>query len=460
MNLANIHKIYFLGIGGIGMSALARYFLLKGAEVYGYDKTPTSLTHQLEVEGMKIHFSEDVASIPDSIDLVIFTPAVPSDHAEYIYFRLRSIPMLKRAEVLGLITSAYQTIAVAGTHGKTTITTLTAHLLTQSNVGCSAFLGGISKNYSSNLLYNQTSENMVVEADEFDRSFLQLHPQTAIITSMDADHLDIYGSRENLQESFLLFASQVKDDGNLIIQHSLYHLFKNHSKQNKILTYGIECKADFAARNISLNHGLYTFDLEYPSGYINNLTLGLQGYYNIENAVAAIAAALLHGVTENEIRSSLPLFTGVARRFDIRINKPDLVYIDDYAHHPAELQACISSTRRLFEGRRITGIFQPHLYSRTRDFADQFARSLELLDELILMEIYPARELPIEGITSPWLLEKVNLKVKSLLTPNKLLIHLKTNKPDVLLTMGAGDIDLLVKPIEQQLTQLIEESHA
>jgi UDP-N-acetylmuramate--alanine ligase len=459
VNLANIHKIYFLGIGGIGMSALARYFLLKGAEVHGYDKTPTSLTKQLEAEGMKIHFSEDSSSIPDSIDLVIYTPAVPNDHAEFLYFKSSDIPILKRAEVLGLISSAYQTIAVAGTHGKTTITTMTAHLLTQSKAGCSAFLGGISKNYNTNLLFNNTSENMVVEADEFDRSFLQLHPQTAIITSMDADHLDIYGSKANLKESFLKFASQVKEGGNLIINHNLYNEFVNQNFKSKFYTYGIECKADFAARNITLSHGLYTFDLEYPGGYITNLTLGLQGYYNIENSVAAIAASILNGVNDQEIHYSLPTFSGVMRRFDIRINLPGLVYIDDYAHHPEELKACISSARRLFSGRKITGIFQPHLYTRTRDFADQFARSLELLDELILLEIYPARELPIKGITSSWLLEKVNLNIKSLLSTDDLLIHLKKNKPDVLLTMGAGDVDLLVKPIEQLFIQQMKENH-
>jgi UDP-N-acetylmuramate--alanine ligase len=459
VNLANLHKIYFLGIGGIGMSALARYFLLKGAEVYGYDKTSTSLTNHLVAEGMKIHFSENVAAIPTEVDLVIYTPAVPTDHAESVYLRKQGVMMMKRAEVLGLISSTYQTIAVAGTHGKTTITTMTAHLLTQSKTGCCAFLGGISKNYNSNLLFNTRSEKMVVEADEFDRSFLQLHPQTAIITSMDADHLDIYGSNANLKESFLKFASQVKEGGNLIIHHHLYNEFVNQTFKCKLFTYGIECKADFAARNISLSHGLYTFDLEYPDGYITNLTLGLQGYYNIENAVAAIAASVLNSVTENEIRVALSEFNGVIRRFDIRINTPGLTYIDDYAHHPAELKACISSARRLFPGRKITGIFQPHLYTRTRDFADQFARSLELLDELILMEIYPARELPIKGITSSWLLEKVSLNTKSLLSTDDLLTHLKKNKPDILLTMGAGDIDLLVKPIEQLLIQQTEENH-
>jgi UDP-N-acetylmuramate--alanine ligase len=392
--------------------------------------------------------------------MVIYTPAIPADHEEYIYFRNTGIQIFKRAEVLGLITSDYQTIAIAGTHGKTTITTMTAHLFTQSKAGCSAFLGGISKNYSSNLLFSSKSKNMVVEADEFDRSFLQLHPNTAIITSMDADHLDIYGSKENLWESFLRFASQVKEDGSLIIHHSLYDLFSNYSEKKSLFTYGIECKADFAARNISLSNGLYTFDIEYPTGYIKNLSLGLQGYYNIENAVAAIAAALLNNVSENEIHKSLLLFRGVARRFDIRVNTPGIVYIDDYAHHPAELKACISSARRLFKGRRITGIFQPHLFSRTRDFADQFARSLELLDDLILMEIYPARELPIQGITSSWLLDKIKLNVKRLLSPDDLLLYLQKNKPDVLLTMGAGDIDLLTKPIEKLLTLEKEENHA
>jgi UDP-N-acetylmuramate--alanine ligase len=458
LNLANLHRIYFLGIGGIGMSALARYFVLKGAEVYGYDKTPSTLTTKLEEEGIKIHYTDDVKAIPPSVDLVVYTPAVPRENAEYIHFWDTGIPMLKRAEVLGLITSSFQTIAIAGTHGKTTITTMSAHLLYQSKSGCSAFLGGISKNYNNNLLYNGRSKYVVVEADEFDRSFLQLHPQTAVITSVDADHLDIYGNKESLNESFHMFASQVKKDGNLIIQHNLIADLKNLNPGCRLFTYGVECEADFVARNISLNQGYYSFNLEYPQGQIKNLKLGLQGYYNLENSVAAIATALLNGVSEDEICRSLPVFTGVMRRFDVQINVPGFAYIDDYAHHPAELKACISSVRRLFPDRRITGIFQPHLFTRTRDFADEFARSLELLDELILMEIYPARELSVPGITSSWLLEKVNLDDKCLMTSEEILEHLRRNSPDVLITMGAGDIDLLVKPIRQIFTKQIEKS--
>ncbi|HEX7411845.1 MAG TPA: UDP-N-acetylmuramate--L-alanine ligase [Bacteroidales bacterium] len=455
-----MHKIYFLGIGGIGMSALARYFMLKGAEVYGYDKTPTSLTNQLQAEGMKIHYSEDISMIPPAIDLVVYTPAVPAEHSEFRYLSKLGTPILKRAEVLGLISSEYHTIAIAGTHGKTTITTMTTHLLTQSEVGCSAFLGGISKNYGSNLLFSDNSPYLVAEADEFDRSFLHLHPQTAIITSMDADHLDIYGSAENLRESFLQFASQVVTNGNLIIHHSLILAFVNANSSRKLFTYGIECKADFSAQNLRLMKNHYTFDLHHPSGIINDITLGFPGYYNVENSVAAIAAALLNGVDKEAIRLSLPQFQGVIRRFDIRINEPTFAYIDDYAHHPAELKACILSARRMFAGRRITGIFQPHLYSRTRDFADEFARSLEMLDEVILLDIYPAREFPIAGITSAWLLEKINLKNKYLLPAAGVPEWLLLNRPDVLLTMGAGDIDLLVSPIEHLFSPIKNENHA
>lgn len=460
MNLASIHKIYFLGIGGIGMSALARYFLLKGAEVHGYDKTRTSLTVQLETEGMKIHYSEDVSKIPAAVDLVVYTPAVPEEHAEFRHFGKTGTPVLKRAEVLGLISSAYQTIAVAGTHGKTTITTMVAHLFTQSAVGCSAFLGGISKNYGSNLLFNNNSPFLVAEADEFDRSFLQLHPQTAIITSMDADHLDIYGSAENLRDSFHQFASQVVSSGNLIIHHSLAPAFILSDSSKKIYTYGIECNADFTAQNLHLNDDHYTFDLVHPLGMIKEIMLGFPGYYNVENSVAAIAAALLSGVDQEAIRLSLPGFRGVMRRFDIHINQPGFAYIDDYAHHPAELKACISSARRMFAGRRLTGIFQPHLYSRTRDFADAFARSLEMLDEVILLDIYPARELPIEGITSAYLLEKINLKDKYLLAAAAVPEWLLQHRPDVLLTMGAGDIDLLVSPIQQMFSHKKPGNHA
>lgn len=460
MNLSTIHKIYFLGIGGIGMSALARYFMLKGIEVHGYDKTPTSLTNQLQSEGMKIHYTEDVSMIPQAVDLVVYTPAVPVENAELRHFGILGTTILKRAEVLGLISSGYRTIAIAGTHGKTTISTMTAHLLTQSKFGCSAFLGGISKNYKSNLLFNDKSLFLIAEADEFDRSFLHLHPQTAIITSMDADHLDIYGNTENLRGSFMQFASQVIKGGNLIIHHSLKSAFDFPDPSKEHFTYGIECKADYSAQNLRLTKDYYTFDLHHPSGIINDITLGLQGYYNVENSVAAIAATLLCGVHKEAIRLSLPKFQGVMRRFDIRINEPELVYIDDYAHHPAELKACISSARRMFAGRRLTGIFQPHLYSRTRDFANEFAHSLEMLDEVILLDIYPARELPMAGITSAWLLKKINLKNKQLLPASAIPEWLRQNRPDVLITMGAGDIDLLVSPIEQLFSHLKHGDHA
>ncbi|NVN96184.1 MAG: UDP-N-acetylmuramate--L-alanine ligase [Bacteroidetes bacterium] len=448
MNVGKQNIIYFLGIGGIGMSALARYYHAKGAEIYGYDKTPTPLTTQLINEGMHIHFEENVNKIPKNIDFVIYTPAIPSEHQEFIYFQQKKFSIYKRSQVLGLITQNSKGIGISGTHGKTTISTMTAHLLKQSTIDCNAFLGGISKNYNNNLLLSEKSEFVVIEADEFDRSFLQLHPYIAVVSSIDADHLDIYGDKNQLKLSFEDYISQIQKGGKLIVKHGLN---LKTPKGIDVYTYSLNEKADFYANNIQIKNGYYYFDFVYPDGIFKEIKMGYPGLHNIENAIAAISIAYMTGVSENEIRNAVASFEGVNRRFDIRIRTENLVYIDDYAHHPEELKACINSVRNLFKNKKITGIFQPHLFSRTRDFADEFAKSLELLDEVILLDIYPARELPIEGITSQMLLDKINIKEKFLIQKSEILNYIKTCKLEVLITLGAGDIDQLVEPIENMI---------
>ncbi|HNY06467.1 MAG TPA: UDP-N-acetylmuramate--L-alanine ligase [Bacteroidales bacterium] len=451
MNLNKINTIYFLGIGGIGMSALARFFQSKKKNVFGYDKTPSQLTDELMAEGMNIHFEENIQLVPENVDIVVYTPAIPANNKEYQWFIENKIPMMKRSEILGILSDSFKTIAIAGTHGKTTTSTLTAHLLKQSSLDCTAFLGGIAKNYQTNLLLSDKSNLLVAEADEFDRSFLHLHPHSAVITSADADHLDIYKDKNQLQLAFVQFASQVKPKGNLIIKKGV-NLNLNPDNQSTLYSYSLESGADFFPENIQIQNGLYTFDFVTPDNVMKNMKLGLPGLFNVENAIAALAVAYLNGVNEQELRTGLGSFLGVKRRFDFRINNPGLVYIDDYAHHPAELRACITSARHLFPGKRISGIFQPHLYSRTRDFADEFALSLDLLDEIILLPIYPARELPIKGIDSEMLLQKIKNPNKTLLVKDQLVDELiKNEKLEVLLTLGAGDIDRLVPIIEEAL---------
>ncbi|HPT03518.1 MAG TPA: UDP-N-acetylmuramate--L-alanine ligase [Bacteroidales bacterium] len=451
MNLNKINTIYFLGIGGIGMSALARFFQSKKKNVFGYDKTPSQLTDELMAEGMNIHFEENIQLVPENVDVVVYTPAVPTNNKEYQWFIENKIPMMKRSEILGILSDSFKTIAIAGTHGKTTTSTLTAHLLKQSSLDCTAFLGGIAKNYQTNLLLSDKSNLLVAEADEFDRSFLHLHPHSAVITSADADHLDIYKDKNQLQLAFVQFASQVKPKGNLIIKKGV-NLNLNPDNQSTLYSYSLESGADFFPENIQIQNGLYTFDFVTPDNVMKNMKLGLPGLFNVENAIAALAVAYLNGVNEQELRTGLGSFLGVKRRFDFRINNPGMVYIDDYAHHPAELRACITSARHLFPGKRISGIFQPHLYSRTRDFADEFALSLDLLDEIILLPIYPARELPIKGIDSEMLLQKIKNPNKTLLGKDQLVDELiKNKKLEVLLTLGAGDIDRLVPMIEEAL---------
>jgi UDP-N-acetylmuramate--alanine ligase len=450
LNLKNIHSIYFLGIGGIGMSALARYFKLQGIKVSGYDKTQTTLTNKLQAEGMNIHFDDDIAKIPSDIDLVVYTPAVPKDLKEYQHLLNSGILIKKRAEVLGDLTKDKKTIAVAGTHGKTTVSALIAHLLTHSGIGCSAFMGGISKNYHTNLLTSEKSEWMVVEADEYDKSFLQLHPDIGIITSADADHLDIYGSLENLRTTFRQFASNIKKKGILILKHGV-DLDLDAITKDKVVSYSKTANTDYHAENIRFENGKYIFDYITPEKKITTITSGLPGEINVENAVAALTAAHLVGVSDEALKSGLLTFSGMERRFDVQVKTDKIVYIDDYAHHPEEIKATVSSVRKMYPDKKITGIFQPHLFTRTRDFADEFARSLELLDEIILLPIYPAREKPIEGVNSEMLLVRIQKDKKEICQKDKVLNLIAQKNFDVLITLGAGDIDQLVTPIRDYL---------
>lgn len=453
----SLRSVYFLGIGGIGMSALARYFSQKGVSVSGYDRTPSALTDQLKSEGMVISFNESPENIPDNIDLLIYTPAIPKDHPVFRYFLGKGTPMRKRAEVLGMISGKYKTIAVAGTHGKTTTSTLIAHLLKTADIKMLAFLGGISKNYETNFLNSAEVENSagdsgdqtvycVAEADEYDKSFLQLNPYLAIITSADADHMDIYRNHESLRETFADFTSNIIEKGSLIMKLGTPVTPLLHGSCRDY-SYSLDQEANFFARNIRLKDGLLHFDCITGDTLIHDLMLGVPGLFNLENAIAAIGVGHLLGIDHKHISQALKSYQGVQRRFDFRIKRQDFVYIDDYAHHPEELKACISAVRKLFPDKQITGIFQPHLFSRTRDLADAFARSLELLDRLVLLEIYPAREKPIPGVDSRMLLDKVNLKHKKIVSKDHLIREITEISPEVLLTLGAGDIDHLVEPL-------------
>lgn len=458
IDITQIKRVYLLGIGGIGMSALARYFQFIGKDVDGYDKTPSSLTLELEKEGIPIHYSDDLSLVPTLAEknttVVIYTPAVPIDFAEYLYFTKNGFSLYKRSAVLGLLTAGKRCIAIAGTHGKTSVTTMTAHLLKQSHVDCSAFMGGISKNYQTNLLLpDNNSPYIVVEADEFDRSFLQLHPELAVITWMDADHLDIYGDHESVIKAFEDFISQIVDGGTLLYRQGLA-LDKSVNKKITYYTYSIRESADFEALALKIIDGAYHFDLKTPFGTIPNLRLNYPGLMNVENAVAACAMALLSGVTHEEIRSSLNIYSGVVRRFDIQFSGKKTIYIDDYAHHPRELEATIRSVRDLYPGKRVTGIFQPHLFSRTKDFALEFAEALDLLDNALVMEIYPARELPMEGVDSGMILNQMKSASKVRCQKSDLPALLANFDTDILLTLGAGDIDRLIEPIVQYLTSI------
>jgi UDP-N-acetylmuramate--alanine ligase len=455
MSLSDVNRIYFIGVGGIGMSALVRYFYSKGYNVAGYDRVKTELCVELENSGILIHYKDDVKLIPETFKdfskkeqtQIICTPAISSENKELEWFKENGFSIHKRAEILGKITENYTTIAVAGTHGKTTISSCIAHLYQTSGIGCNAFLGGITKNYNTNILQSESSKIAVVEADEFDRSFLQLTPQAAIITAVDADHLDIYQNITKVTEAFSDFANRIVSGGKLLIKKETGFI-PLQTKAN-IFTYSINEEADCKISDVVILDGKFSFNLITPWGNINNLTPGITGRFNIENCVAAASMCLWSGLDADTIRKGLATFMGVKRRFDVQVSKPGHVYIDDYAHHPEELKAFISSVKEVYSGKKITGIFQPHLYSRTRDFAEAFGKSLSLLDELILLDIYPAREEPIPGITSNTILQNITINNKILCSKEKMLNIVEIQKPEVLLTMGAGDIDQCVEPIKK-----------
>jgi len=455
MKALNGHMFYFIGVGGIGMSGLARYFRRRGAEVAGYDRTPSELTNQLQSEGVDVQFNENPALIPDtyreadpSTVMVVRTPAVPTTSPLLKYWEERGARILKRADVLGMVTGDRRTVAVAGTHGKTTVSTMIAHLLTVGKVKCNAFLGGVAANYGTNVLLNDDAVVNVVEADEYDRSFLKLCPSESVITAMDPDHLDIYGTAEAMFDAYTQFA--ILCEGPLLVHERIASHFED---RGQVMTYALGSKGVPRAENLHVVDGAYVFDLIAEGRELRGLRLGMPGRHNVENAIAASTIALRLGVPPDLLRQGLSSFRGVSRRFETRIRSPRIVLIDDYAHHPKELDACIASVREMYPGRRITGIFQPHLFTRTRDLAADFGRSLSALDALLLLDIYPAREEPIAGITAEWLLEQVPMADKTVRSKEDLLDDLGSRDLDVVLTLGAGDIDRLVAPIERLLNE-------
>ncbi len=449
--LTDIKNIYFLGIGGIGMSALARWFKAQGFHVGGYDKTESPLTQQLVAEGFDVHYDNQVGRIPTAFykkaeTLVVVTPAVPKDNVEYKFFESSEYNMLKRSQVLGLITESYRTVAIAGTHGKTTTTTLTAHIFKTAGIECSAFMGGISANYATNLLIGAKDAPVIVEADEYDRSFLTLRPEVAVVTSTDADHLDIYGNHDSVLESFNLF-------GNLVSKV----LIANHKVKvdTKALnfTYAYNTKSDYYADHLRIENGKFIFNFHGKDGLeIKDIALSVPGFHNVENATGAMAAALEFGLKPDTFKEAIETFKGVKRRFEYIVDSGKIIYIDDYAHHPAELEALLTSAKALFANKKVTVIFQPHLYSRTRDFDKEFAQSLDIADEVILLDIYPARELPIAGVTSEIVLQKMKNKQVQILKKEDLMEYIKHKlNTDVLITAGAGDIDRFVEEIGRVL---------
>jgi len=441
--------IYFVGIGGIGMSALARYFKSKAVAISGYDKTETVLTKQLVSEGIKIHYEDNIELIDKDAQLIVYTPAVPKDHKELKYFKDNNYTVVKRSDVLGAITNSSFNICVAGTHGKTTTSTMVAHILQDSGYGCNAFLGGIAVNYNSNF-WSSEKNVCVVEADEYDRSFLKLSPDVAIITAMDPDHLDIYGTAENVEQAFIDFSARVKEGGLLLSKFDLKR--SDELKASKHLSYHFNNdKADVYAANIKMNNGSYQFDVRTKGWILNDVVLNMGGMHNIENMVAAIAVAHNLKIEDEKIKAAVSSFKGVKRRFEYIVKKEKVIYIDDYAHHPDELRALLSGAKKLFPHKKCTIIFQPHLFSRTKDFADGFAETLSLADEIILLPIYPARELPMEGVNSEMILSKMTNKNRKVLSKTEILDWVKNNKTELLITAGAGDIDTLVEPIKNSL---------
>ncbi len=446
MKLNTYHNIYFVGIGGIGMSALAKYFHEQNKKISGYDKISSDNTKTLEDLGINISYSDDIETIDpkylqSSETLVVYTPAIPNSNVILNYFNSNHFTVLKRSEILGMITKDTFCFAVAGTHGKTTTTSILGHLMFEANQNMTAFLGGISENYNSNLIQNG-SETTVVEADEFDRSFMTLSPNFACITSMDADHLDIYGDKESLKQSFQDFSKNISNDGKLFVHESL---------SVEGITYGIDSNADYAAQNIKIVEGAYHFDLKTPNSILRNFRFHLPGSHNLNNAVAALAMALEFGCTKEKLQKGLNSYRGVKRRFSYKIKEQSFVFIDDYAHHPKEIDAVYQAITEMHPNRKVTAVFQPHLFSRTQDFGEEFAHSLSVFDAVLLLEIYPARELPITGINASWLLEKITAPFKKLVTKSALFDVIKSIDNPVLVTMGAGDIGTLVEPLSKKI---------
>ncbi len=456
---SKFENIYFVGIGGIGMSAIARYFKACGYNVAGYDRTRSDVCTNLEKEGIQVHYDDSTNLIgsyykdPETT-LVIYTPAIPSDHSELTFFRQNGFRVIKRSEALGHLCEGKNCLAVAGTHGKTSISTITSCIMVRTKEKCSAFLGGISKNFMSNLHLEPKSKNVVVEADEFDRSFLHLSPSTALISHVEADHLDIYGDYETMEAAFVEFANRTSKKGNIVLGPDIPVTVKSRLRNDlNVYTYGVDdASLNFYATNISYGNGLCVFDIKTPFGTIEGIKYKIGGRHNIENAVGATAVSMLNGATADEVRDGLQNFMGVLRRFDIQLQSEKCVFIDDYAHHPGEISAFLSAVRQIYPQKKITGIFQPHLYSRTKDFYKDFAESLSVCDTLILLPIYPARELPIEGVTSSLIYDNCHAKEKYICEKSELLDLLGKLKPELVLTMGAGDIDRLVKPIANFLS--------
>jgi UDP-N-acetylmuramate--alanine ligase len=449
MELKKIHRIYFIGIGGIGMSAIARFFNEKGVAVSGYDRTSTLLTQQLEAEGIRIHYSEDLEQIDRAADLVVYTPAIPASQKELVFYRENGYEVVKRSDVLQEITRELFAITVAGTHGKTTVSTMIAQLLRHSGYGCNAFLGGISSNYGKNF-WSSEKPVAVIEADEYDRSFLKLSPDIAVLTAMDPDHLDIYGTEQAVEEAFIQYSGNIKPNGTLLARHGLPR--GAELKGDHQITYSLQNDAaDIYATNIRMENGGYEFDVVRQDWLIDNVKLHLGGMHNVENAVAAIGVAHLLGISNEKIRAAVGDFKGIRRRFDYLVKNDRIVYIDDYAHHPEELRALITSAKTLFRGKKCTVIFQPHLFTRTRDFAEGFGETLSLADEVILLPIYPARELPIAGVTSEMIAGKIKGPEVTIMDRNAVPDWIRNHRPELLITAGAGDIDLLREPLTEIL---------
>lgn len=457
MKLDNIHSVYFLGIGGIGMSALARWFKHNGKAVSGYDKTETALTKQLQSEGISIHFEDNITLIDEQVKaskedtLIIYTPAIPKEHKEWNWFQAAGYTVMKRSQVLGLITKNMISVAVAGTHGKTTTSSMIVHLMKTAGIDCTGFLGGIATNYGTNMVMNEQKNSIaVIEADEFDRSFLTLKPDAAVVTAIDADHLDIYGNKDALKESFADFVSSIENKGKLFAKQGIANEILRDSGRIHHMSYAIN-DADITAENLRIEDATFVFDYSDGKKVIEGIRLNVPGYHNVENALAAISVTKYFGADDDSIKEGISSYKGVKRRFEYMIKSKELVFIDDYAHHPVEIESLLRSVRDLYPNKKITAVFQPHLFSRTRDFSEGFSESLSLADEVILLDIYPARELPIEGITSEMLLQNITRTNKVVCQKENLIELIKSWKPEVLLTMGAGDIDKLVEPIKTEL---------